>query len=45
MTIENGIIIDIQENELFIDKKQFLGEVFHSVYDKIQKIKTNNLSK
>jgi hypothetical protein len=45
MTISNGIITNIKENQLIIDKKQFLGELFHSVYDKIQKIKTENLSK
>ncbi len=40
MTISNGIITNIKENQFIIDKKQFLGELFHSVYDHIQNIKT-----
>jgi hypothetical protein len=45
MTISNGIITDIKGNELIIEKKQFLGQLFHTVYNNIQKIKTNSLSK
>jgi len=44
MTISNGIITDIKENELIIEKNFFLGKLFHSVYDDIQNIKINYLS-
>jgi lipoate-protein ligase A len=44
ITISNGIITDIKENDLIIEKKQFLGQLFHTVYDNIHKLKTNILS-
>lgn len=44
MTISNGLITDIKENQILIDKHDFLGKLFHDVYDNIQKIKTKYLS-
>ncbi len=41
MTVTNGIITDIKENQFLIDKKQFLGQLFHSVYDQIETIRRN----
>jgi lipoate-protein ligase A len=43
MTISDGLITDIKEKNLMIEKNQFIGQLFHSMYDNIQKIKTNFL--
>ncbi|CAF0897454.1 unnamed protein product [Adineta steineri] len=44
ITVSNGIITDIKGNDLINEKKQFIGQLFHSVYDDIHKLKTNYLS-
>ena len=40
LSVTNGIITDIRGDDLIIEKKLFLRQLFHVVYDNIQKIKT-----
>ncbi|CAF3443374.1 unnamed protein product [Rotaria socialis] len=38
ISVSNGIITDIKGNDSIIDKKNFLGQLFHAVYHNIQKL-------
>ncbi|CAF1215136.1 unnamed protein product [Rotaria magnacalcarata] len=38
ISVSNGIITDIKGNDSIIDKKNFLGQLFHGVYHNIQKL-------
>lgn len=38
LSVSNGIITDIKGNDSIIEKDQFLGKLFHLVYDNIQNI-------
>ncbi|CAF0741157.1 unnamed protein product [Rotaria sp. Silwood1] len=45
MSVSNGIITDIKENDIVIEKQNLVGQLFHLVYDNIKKINTNSLLK
>jgi lipoate-protein ligase A len=45
MTVENGIITQVKDDDLILDAGLYVGKTFHSVYDRIQKLKAVSLSK
>ncbi|CAF3325123.1 unnamed protein product [Rotaria sp. Silwood1] len=45
MSVSNGIITDIKENDIVIEKQNLVGQLFHLVYDNIKKINRNSLLK
>ncbi|CAF1127737.1 unnamed protein product [Adineta ricciae] len=44
ITVDNGIITDIKGNDSISENKLCRGQLFHSVHNQIQQLKTNDLS-
>jgi len=44
LTISNGLITDIKDERTLLNKDDYLGKCFHTIYESIQKIKQNNIS-
>lgn len=44
LTISNGLITDIKDEQTLLNKNEYLGKNFHLIYEDIQRIKQQNVS-